>query len=197
MAARVDPENQDLQAALHLLRAKAQECQRPYAFDRKFLFKVLCLANSQLAQLVKARGPNLQTNAACAGTTQAVALAQDLIRAGRCDRVVVVSGDDASGDALMPWVGNGFAALGAASIAKDASSIARPFDKRRSGMVVGAGACGLVIERASSVATRQRRARCRVVESLVSNSAFHGAAMRATHIASELEAFLQLSLIHI
>ena len=192
LAARVDPENQDLQAALHLLRAKAQECQRPYAFDRKFLFKVLCLANSQLAQLVKARGPNLQTNAACAGTTQAVALAQDLIRAGRCDRVVVVSGDDASGDALMPWVGNGFAALGAASIAKDASSIARPFDKRRSGMVVGAGACGLVIERASSVGTRQRRARCRVVESLVSNSAFHGAAMCATHIASELEAFLQL-----
>ena len=48
-------------------------CQKPYAFDRKFLFKVLCLANSQLAQLVKARGPNLQTNAACAGTTQAVA----------------------------------------------------------------------------------------------------------------------------
>ena len=74
LAARVDPENQDLQAALHLLRAKAQECQRPYAFDRKFLFKVLCLANSQLAQLVKAGGPNLQSNAACAGTTQAVAL---------------------------------------------------------------------------------------------------------------------------
>ena len=35
-------------------------------------------------------------------------LARDLLLAGRCDRVVVVSGDDASGDALMPWVGNGF-----------------------------------------------------------------------------------------
>ncbi|KAK7238344.1 hypothetical protein SO694_00023143 [Aureococcus anophagefferens] len=45
---------------------------------------------------------------------KAVGVAQDLLRAGRCDRVVVISGDDASGDALMPWVGNGFNALGAA-----------------------------------------------------------------------------------
>ncbi|KAH8048975.1 hypothetical protein JL722_12211 [Aureococcus anophagefferens] len=85
---------------------------KTYTFDRKFLFKVLVLGNSQLAQLTGARGPNLQTNAACAGTTQAVGVAQDLLRAGRCDRVVVISGDDASGDALMPWVGNGFNAPG-------------------------------------------------------------------------------------
>jgi hypothetical protein len=39
----------------------------PYAFDRKFLFRVLVLGNAQLAQIIKARGPNMQTNAACAG----------------------------------------------------------------------------------------------------------------------------------
>lgn len=38
-----------------------------YEFDRKFLFRVLVLGNAQLAQIVKARGPNMQTNAACAG----------------------------------------------------------------------------------------------------------------------------------
>ena len=98
---------------------------KTYTFDRKFLFKVLVLGNSQLAQLTGARGPNLQTNAACAGTTQAVGVAQDLLRAGRCDRVVVISGDDASGDALMPWVGNGFNALGAASAADEAKAALR------------------------------------------------------------------------
>ena len=43
-----------------------------YEFDRKFLFKMLVLGNAQLAQIIKARGPNMQTNAACAGATQAV-----------------------------------------------------------------------------------------------------------------------------
>ncbi|CAN0530030.1 unnamed protein product, partial [Laminaria digitata] len=38
--------------------------------------RVLVLANAQLAQMVGARGPNMQTNAACAGSTLAVAMAQ-------------------------------------------------------------------------------------------------------------------------
>jgi 3-oxoacyl-(acyl-carrier-protein) synthase len=41
---------------------------KPYEFDRKFLFRVLVLANAQLAQIIKAKGPNFQTNTACAGT---------------------------------------------------------------------------------------------------------------------------------
>jgi hypothetical protein len=41
--------------------------EETYEFDRKFLFRVLVLGNAQLAQIVKARGPNMQTNAACAG----------------------------------------------------------------------------------------------------------------------------------
>lgn len=131
---------------------------KTYTFDRKFLFKVLVLGNSQLAQLTGARGPNLQTNAACAGTTQAVGVAQDLLRAGRCDRVVVISGDDASGDALMPWVGNGFNALGAASTARDAATAARPFDNRRNGMVVGAAACALVIGARAAASSRRSTA---------------------------------------
>ena len=49
-----------------------------YEFDRKFLFRVLVLGNAQLAQLAGCRGPNTQTNAACAGTTQ-VNLACDTV----------------------------------------------------------------------------------------------------------------------
>lgn len=46
----------------------------PYEFDRKFLFRVLVLGNAQLAQIIKARGPNMQTNAACAGKFQDIIL---------------------------------------------------------------------------------------------------------------------------
>jgi len=129
----------------------------PFEFDRKFLFKVLCLGNAQLAQVCGARGPNAQTNAACAGTTQAVAMAQDLLRAGRCDRVIVVAADNASSPALMPWLGNGFRALGAASTASAVCDAALPFNPRRSGMLVGAGAVGLVLETAPSLAQRLGR----------------------------------------
>lgn len=38
--------------------------------------RVLVLGNAQLAQMVGARGPNMQTNAACAGSTLGVAMAQ-------------------------------------------------------------------------------------------------------------------------
>lgn len=41
---------------------------KSYEYDRKFLFRILVLGNAQLAQIVKAKGPNMQTNAACAGT---------------------------------------------------------------------------------------------------------------------------------
>jgi hydroxymethylglutaryl-CoA synthase len=44
-----------------------QSISSPYEFDRKFLFRVLVLGNAQLAQIIKAKGPNLQSNAACAG----------------------------------------------------------------------------------------------------------------------------------
>ena len=54
----------------------------PYEFDRRFLFRVLSMGHSQLAEHIGARGPNTQVNAACASTTQAVAIAEDWIRRG-------------------------------------------------------------------------------------------------------------------
>ena len=57
------------------------------------------------------------------GATQAIALGYDMIQTGRAERVVVIAGDNASSDTLMPWLGNGFRALGAANINSDVSSI--------------------------------------------------------------------------
>ncbi len=130
------------------LRAEIEA--NPYQFDRRFLFRVLSMGHSQFAELIGARGPNTQVNAACASTTQAVALAEDWIRAGRCRRVIVVSADDATSDDLMPWVGSGFLASGAAATDEHVEDAATPFDRRRHGMIVGMGAAALVVETADA-----------------------------------------------
>ena len=176
----------------------------PYEFDRKFLFRVLVLGNAQLAQLAGCRGPNTQTNAACAGTTQAIAMAQDMLISGRAERVVVVAGDNASGPALLPWLGSGFRALGAATTAEAVEDASCPFDKRRSGMLLGAGGIGMVLETEESSERRLRllsprpfAVKARLLASQYSNSAFHGAALDRKHIASELKRFLDdIELVH-
>ena len=77
-------------------------------------------------------------------------MAQDMLISGRADRVVVVAGDNASGETLLPWLGSGFTALGAATTAATVKEAALPFDKRRSGMLLGAGGIGMVLETESS-----------------------------------------------
>lgn len=177
--------------------------RKEYEFDRKFLFRVLVLGNAQLAQLAKCRGPNTQTNAACAGTTQAIAMAQDMLISGRAERVVVVAGDNASGEALLPWLGSGFRALGAATTKAAVEDAALPFDKRRSGMLLSAGGIGIVLETESSSLDRQKNSlnefeiKARLLATQYSNSAYHGAALDRNHIASELKRFLNdIELIH-
>jgi 3-oxoacyl-(acyl-carrier-protein) synthase len=200
----------DDEAAFARLLARAQEMpgddvdcrsKEPYIFDRKFLFRVLVLGNAQLAQLAGCRGPNTQTNAACAGTTQAIAMAQDMLISGRAERVVVVAGDNASGSTLLPWLGSGFRALGAATTASAVEDAACPFDKRRSGLLLGAGAIGMVLETEESSSERQLtdkfEVKARLLATQYSNSAFHGAALDRNHIAAELIRFLDdVELIH-
>lgn len=153
-----------------------------YEFDRKLLFKLLVMANAQLAELIHARGPNTHVNAACASTTQAVAMAevtasqprnrshpshadfvltlhlQDWIRMGRCRRVVVLGADNSTSSRLLPYVATGFLALTAASIAPTVETGALPFDKRRNGMILGMGAVALVLESTSAYGDRVRLA---------------------------------------
>ena len=199
----------DDEAAFARLAARAKETdgvgeeQKPYEFDRKFLFRVLVLGNAQLAQVAGCRGPNTQTNAACAGTTQAIAMAQDMLISGRAQRVVVVAGDNASGETLLPWLGSGFRALGAASIESAVEDAALPFDKRRSGLLLGAGGIGMVLETEISTIERQRlspypfEVKARLLATQYSNSAFHGAALDRKHIGSELKRFLtDIELVH-
>ncbi|TMW55756.1 hypothetical protein Poli38472_010638 [Pythium oligandrum] len=161
-----------------------------YELDRKYLFKILVLANAQLAQITGAKGPNTQTNGACAGMTQAIGLAHDWIRVGRCERVVVIASDVASNETLMPWIGSGFRVLGAASIASTPETAALPFDARRNGMLVGSGAAAVVLEASSALVKRPVVSPpVRLLATRYVNSAYHGAAIDVKHVTQELLAF--------
>jgi acyl transferase domain-containing protein len=163
----------------------------PYTFNRRFLFRILSMGHAQFAQLIGARGPNTQINSACASTTQAVALAEDWIRTGRCTRVVIVAGDDATSDTLMGWIGAGFLASGAAATDEVVSEAALPFDERRHGMLIGMGAAGLVVESATAARERGLTPICEVLSSVTANSAFHGTRLDVDHISGVMEQLIE------
>jgi hypothetical protein len=129
-----------------------------------------------------------------------------MIQVGRAERVIVIAGDSASSDNLMPWLGNGFRILGAATICSDASYAAKPFNQSRDGMILGSGGIGMILESEDGARRRNLLAqlplvpghpqlalapfKCRLLGTLVSNSAYHGAAMDRKHIAEEMERFV-------
>jgi acyl transferase domain-containing protein/NAD(P)-dependent dehydrogenase (short-subunit alcohol dehydrogenase family)/acyl carrier protein len=161
--------------------------KEPYVFDRRFLLRILAMGHSQFAEFIGARGPNTQINSACASTTQAVSLAEDWIRAGRCRRVVIVSADDVTSDHSIEWFGAGFLASGAAATDEVVEEAATPFDRRRHGLIVGMGAAGLVVESAEAAQERGIRPICEVLGTVTANSAFHGTRLDVQHIAQMME----------
>jgi acyl transferase domain-containing protein/NAD(P)-dependent dehydrogenase (short-subunit alcohol dehydrogenase family) len=176
---------QEIDRRMAELRAAIEK--EPYVFDRRYLFRVLPMGHSQFAEFIGARGPNTAINAACASTTQGVALAEDWIRAGRCRRVIVVSADDITTDHLIGWMGAGFLATGAAATDEVVEEAATPFDRRRHGMIIGMGAAGLVVESAESARERGIQPICEVLSAVTANSAFHGTRLDVQHIRQVME----------
>ena len=173
---------------IHVLQGALET--RPYVFDRRFLFRALSMGHSQLAELIGARGPNTQINAACASTTQAVSLAQDWIRAGRCRRVVIVAADDVTSDNMLEWVAAGFLASGAAATDAVIEEAALPFDRRRHGMLIGMGAAAMIVESADAARERGITPICEVLGAVTANSAFHGTRLDVGHITQVMEALI-------
>ncbi|MGZ4187422.1 MAG: SDR family NAD(P)-dependent oxidoreductase, partial [Solirubrobacteraceae bacterium] len=171
----------------HIHELELEVAEQPYEFDRRFLFRVLSMGHSQLAELIGARGPNTQINSACASTTQAIALAEDWIRAGRARRVIVVAADDVTSEELLPWVGSGFLASGAAATDDVVEQAALPFDRRRHGMLLGMGAAALVVESAEAARQRAITPICEVLATATANSAFHGTRLDVEHIGQVME----------
>jgi malonyl CoA-acyl carrier protein transacylase len=172
-----------LHAVTRRLRALEAERGDGFHLERDFIFRALSMGHAQLAELIGARGPNLQLNAACASTTLAVGLAEDWIRRGRCRRVLVVAADDITNPRLAPWLVGGLLATGAVTTEGALERAALPFDRRRNGMIPGMGAAGLVIESEAVAAERGVRGAVRLLGTLAANSAFHGTRLDPEHIS--------------
>jgi len=162
----------------------------PYEFDRRFIFRILAMGHSQFAEFIGARGPNTHVNAACASTTQAISVAEDWIRTGRCRRVVVLGADDVTSERLMEWVGSGFLASGAAATDDRVEEAALPFDRRRHGTILGMGATALVLESEDAVRERGMRGLVEVLSTEHRNSAYHGTRLDVDHVAMVMEALV-------
>ena len=159
-------------------------------FDRGFLFKVLNMGHSQFSQYVGIRGPNTTINLACASATAAFSVAEDWITMGRCDRVIIISADDVTGDDLWDWIGSGFAASGAAATGNVVEEVALPFDKRRNGLVLGMGAAAFVIEKEEDAMERGVQGICQILGTRIANSAFHGTRLDVDHVAETFDQFM-------
>ncbi len=90
-----------------------------------------------LARRLGARGPVLTTSTACASGATAIGLGADLLRAGRAD-IVIAGGYDV----LCRFVMRGFDVL--RSLTRDR---VRPFDRRRSGLLLGEAAALVLLTR--------------------------------------------------
>ncbi|MBK8256977.1 MAG: SDR family NAD(P)-dependent oxidoreductase [Polyangiaceae bacterium] len=183
----------DVLADLNYRRStlQAAEAREPYVFDRRFLFRILAMGHSQFAEFIGARGPNTAVNSACASTTQAVSVAQDWIRAGRCRRVIIVAADDVTSDRLLEWIGAGFLSTGAAATDDVVERAALPFDRRRHGMLLGMGAAAIVVESREAAAERGVLPICKVLGTVTANSAFHGTRLDVNHITQVMESLVK------
>ncbi|MGW2813109.1 beta-ketoacyl-[acyl-carrier-protein] synthase family protein [Streptomyces sp. NPDC001415] len=119
---------------------------------------------------------------ACASGAEAIAMGLDLIRAGRAD-VVVAGGTEAC---LHPFTIAAFAQMKALSTQDhDPESVSRPFDRDRSGFVMGEGAGVVVLERAEFARARGARVYGSVAGAAVTSSADH---ITASDVAGQVRA---------
>src|SRR5512143_357056 len=116
---------------------------------------LLAMQNAAVAQIALdhgLRGPQLSVSQACASAATAIGEAMLALRWGRAERIVV-------GGSEAPLLDGQLQAWEALRVLAQADKIApeqscRPFDRRRSGLVLGEGAAALVLER-ESVARRR------------------------------------------
>jgi 3-oxoacyl-[acyl-carrier-protein] synthase II len=114
---------------------------------------------------------------ACASGAEAIALALDLLRAGRAD-VVVAGGTEA---AIHPLPIAGFASMRALSTRDgDPQEASRPYDKGRDGFVLGEGASVVVLETEEHAKARGARVYAELAGAGMSADAYHVAAPEPT-----------------
>lgn len=131
---------------------------------------ILDIAAGQISMRHGFRGPNYAVTSACASSTNALGVAFDLIRLGKCD-VILAGGSEA----VVSKAGvGGFNAMKALSERNDDPATAsRPYDKDRDGFVMGEGAGLLVLEELEHAIKRGATIICEIAGSGASADAYH------------------------
>jgi 3-oxoacyl-[acyl-carrier-protein] synthase II len=122
-------------------------------------------AAGTIAMKVGAHGPGFSVASACATGSHAIGEALRMIQRNEAD-AVIAGGSEA---ALVGLCLAAFKKMGALS----REGIARPFDQRRDGFVMGEGAAVLVLEREEHARARGVPILARIVGYAASNDAFH------------------------
>ena len=131
---------------------------------------ILDIAAGQISMRHNLRGPNFAVTSACASSTNAIGVAMDLIRAGKCDAVLTGGSEAVISEAGV----GGFNAMKALSERNDSPETAsRPYDKDRDGFVMGEGAGALVIESLEHALARGANIICELAGSGASADAHH------------------------
>jgi len=131
-------------------------------------------AAGNISMLFGAKGPAFTQVTACAGGTDALGQALDLIRAERCD-VVIAGGTEST---ITQFAVGGFQMLKALSTKRcdDPQKASRPFDADRDGFVIGEGSGILILESEEHAKARGAK--------IYAEFAGYGASADAFHITS-------------
>jgi len=133
------------------------------------------MAPGQVSIFTGAKGPNVVATSACASALHAIGYAYSEILLGRCERAIT-GGVEATVTAMGI---SGFTALKALCTKNDAPEKAsRPFERDRSGFVMGEGAGMLFIETLESAQARGAKIYAEVAGFGSSGDAFHMTAPR-------------------
>jgi 3-oxoacyl-[acyl-carrier-protein] synthase II len=133
------------------------------------------MAPGQVSIFTGAQGPNVVATSACASALHAIGYAYSEILLGRCERAIT-GGVEATVTAMGI---SGFTALKALCTKNDEPEKAsRPFDRDRSGFVMGEGAGMLFIETLESAQARGAKIYAEVAGFGSSGDAFHMTAPR-------------------
>ena len=117
-------------------------------------------AAALIAKKFKLNGPNYTITSACASATQAIGTAYKTIRRGEADLMVA-----GGADSMINPVGLIFFVLLKAACASSSNpqELCRPFDRKRSGLVMGEGAGAAILEEESHALKRGAKIYAEVV----------------------------------
>jgi 3-oxoacyl-(acyl-carrier-protein) synthase len=118
------------------------------------------------------RGPNMAYSVACASSAVALGEASRTIAHGYADAVLVIGAESfITLGAYAAW--HGLRVTASADTRDAAAASCKPFDRRRSGFVLGEGAAAVLLERADLAAARGHKPHGRMLGYGISSDAHH------------------------